>query len=166
MTDKIKKDLIIIGAGINGLSCPSPANGGKPVLTIQAIPMPMENWAHFRNTDRKNYLIEKEKSADLLISIVEKYLIPELRKHIIVKDISTPATFSRYSGSPTGSIYDMAAMPENFGANRLPVKTPIRGLLLPKFAHGVFGAMNSGLQAVDILLKGKVMHGNSRYKKE
>jgi hypothetical protein len=59
----------------------------------------------------------------------------------------------------------MAAVPDNFGANRLPVRTPIKGLLVPKFAHGVFGAMNSGLQAVDILLDGKVMRGNSRYKK-
>lgn len=88
-----------------------------------------------------------------------------MRKHIVVKDISTPATFVRYSGSPTGSIYDMASIPDNFGANRLPVKTPIEGLLVPKFAHGVFGAMNSGLQAIDILLNGKVMHGNSRFKK-
>jgi hypothetical protein len=82
----------------------------------------------------------------------------------VVKDISTPATFVRYSGSPTGSIYDMAAIPDNFGANRLPVVTPIKGLLVPKFAHGVFGAMNSGLQAIDILLDGEVMHGNSRFK--
>ena len=100
-----------------------------------------------------------------MIGIVERYLIPDLKKHIVVRDISTPATFSRYSGSPTGSIYDMAAVPDNFGANRIPVKTPIKGLLLPKFAHGVFGAMNSGLQAIDILLGGKVMHGNSRFKK-
>jgi hypothetical protein len=58
----------------------------------------------------------------------------------------------------------MAATPENFGANRLPLKTPVKGLLVPKFAHGVFGAMNSGLQAVDLLLDGKVMNGNSRFK--
>jgi hypothetical protein len=95
---------------------------------------------------------------------MEKYVIPDLRKHIVVRDIATPATYVRFSGSPTGSIYDMAAVPDNFGANRLPVITPVNGLLAPKFAHGVFGAMNSGLQAVDILLDGKVMHGNSRFK--
>jgi hypothetical protein len=117
-----------------------------------------------RNNDRENYLQQKEKTADLLIGIVEKYLVPGLRQHIVVKDISTPATFVRYSGSPTGSIYDMAAIPDNFGVNRLPVVTPIKGLLVPKFAHGVFGAMNSGLQAIDILLDGEVMHGNSRFK--
>jgi hypothetical protein len=40
-----------------------------------------------------------------------------------------------------------------------------QALLAPKFAHGVFDVMNSGLQAVDILLDGKVMQSNSRYKK-
>jgi phytoene dehydrogenase-like protein len=57
---------------------------------------------------------------------------------IVVRDISTPATFARYSGSHTGSIYDMASVPDNFGAHRLPVVTPVRGLLVPKFAHGIF----------------------------
>ena len=114
--------------------------------------------------DKERYLREKEKTADVLINIVEKYLVPGLRKHIAVRDIATPATYVRYSGSPTGSIYDMAAVPDNFGANRLPVITPINGLLVPKFAHGVFGTMNSSLQAIDILLDGKVLHGNSRFK--
>ena len=146
-----------------GYSCPPPSEREKPILTLLAAPSPVENWTHLRSTDRERYRQEKEKSADLLIGIVEKYLIPDLRKHIVVRDISTPATFARYSGSPSGSIYDMAAVPDNFGANRLPVITPIKGLLVPKFAHGVFGAMNSGLQAVDILLDGKVMQGNSRF---
>ncbi len=148
-----------------GFSCPYPDNGKQPALSIQAIPVPVGKWTHLRNADRAKYIEEKEKMGDLLIGIVEKYLVPGLRRHIVVKDISTPATFARYSGSPTGSIYDMASVPKNFGNNRLPVVTPIHGLLLPKFAHGVFGAMNSGLQAIDILLDGKVMHGNSRFKK-
>jgi phytoene dehydrogenase-like protein len=135
----------------------------KSVLSIQAIPSPMLNWKELREGDRKNYRVEKEKISDLIIALVQKYLIPNLSEHIVVKDISTPATYARYSGSPTGSIYDMASVPQNFGRNRLPVLTPIKGLLLPKFAHGVFGAMNSGMQAVDILLDGAVMGGNSRF---
>ncbi|MGP8080731.1 MAG: phytoene desaturase family protein [Dehalococcoidales bacterium] len=148
-----------------GYSCPPLTDNWKPVLSIQAAPLPVNYWVRLRNADKERYLREKEKSADILISIMEKYLIPDLRKHIVFKDITTPATYVRYSGSPSGSIYDMAAVPDNFGANRLPVITPIKGLLVPKFAHGVFGAMNSGLQAADILLDGKVLHGNSRFKK-
>jgi prolycopene isomerase len=156
---KLAKDCFYIG-----YSCPPPPANKKPVLTIQAAPLPVDRWTHLRNTDKDRYKQEKEKAADSLIDVFEKYLLPDLRKHVVVRDISTPATFARYSGSPSGSIYDMAATPENFGANRLPLKTPVKGLLVPKFAHGVFGAMNSGLQAVDLLLDGKVMNGNSRFK--
>jgi prolycopene isomerase len=148
-----------------GYSCPPLSEKKKSTLTIQAIPVSTENWINLREADRQKYIAEKEKVADMLIDITEKYLVPRLRQHIVARDISTPATFARYSGSPSGSIYDMAAVPENFGANRLPVKTPVKGLLLPKFAHGLFGAMNSGLQVIDILLDGRVMHGNSRLKK-
>ena len=148
-----------------GYSCPPPSDREKPVLSIQSVPVPVNNWVRLRNADPRIYLQEKEKAADVLINIMEKYVIPDLRKHIVVRDIATPATYVRFSGSPTGSIYDMASVPDNFGANRLPVVTPVKGLLAPKFAHGVFGAMNSGLQAVDILLDGKVMHGASRFKK-
>jgi len=103
------------------------------------------------------YLQEKEKAADILINIMEKYVIPDLRKHIVVR-ILHPATYVRFSGSPTGSIYDMAAVPTT--SARIDCRFYAgNGLLAPKFAHGVFGAMNSGLQAVDILLDGKVMHG-------
>lgn len=148
-----------------GYSCPPPEAGKKPVLSIQTIPIPVGDWVHLRDTDRKRYTSEKERVADRMIDIFERYLVPGLRDHIVVRDICTPATYVRYSGSPTGSIYDMASVPANFGANRLPVRSPVKGLLLPKFAHGVFGAMNSGLQAVDMLLNGRVMQGNSRFRK-
>jgi len=46
------------------------------------------------------YIQEKEKAADRLIDIVEKYLIPDLKKNIVVRDISTPARLPDYSGSP------------------------------------------------------------------
>jgi phytoene dehydrogenase-like protein len=138
-----------------GFSCPPLSENKKAPLTIQAIPAAPANWIVWRESDRQRYIMEKERIADIIIDIVEKHLDPDLRKHIITRDISTPATFARYSGSPTGAIYDMAAVPVNFGANRLPVKTPLNGLLLPKFAHGLFGAMNSGLQVIDILLEGR-----------
>jgi all-trans-retinol 13,14-reductase len=148
-----------------GYSCPPLSDREKPVLSLQATPVPLNNWFRLRSAEPAIYLQEKEKAADVLINIMEKYVVPDLRKHIMVRDISTPATYVRYCGSPTGSIYDMASVPDNFGPKRLPVVTPVKGLLTPKFAHGVFGAMNSGLQAADILLDGKVMHGNSRFKK-
>jgi hypothetical protein len=81
----------------------------------------------------------------------------------VVKDISTPATYARYSGSPTGSIYDMASLVTQFGPKRLPMKTPIRNLYQPKFAHGLYGTMMNGVQVVDLILERKFNNGNSLF---
>jgi len=87
-----------------------------------------------------------------------------LSKHIKVLDVSTPATYARYSGSPSGAIYDMAPYTDNFGRSRLKMRTPIKGLYQPKFVHGVFGCLLAGMQVNDMILNRKVMDGNARYK--
>jgi hypothetical protein len=116
-----------------------------------------------RENDYKKYQAEKEKWGDFLIDIAEKYFIPGLKKHIVVKDISTPATYARYSGSPTGSIYDMASLVTQFGPKRLPMKTPVKNLYQPKFAHGLYGTMMNGVQVVDLILERKFNNGNSLF---
>jgi phytoene dehydrogenase-like protein len=142
---------------------PSLITGGKPTLIIRAVPMPPGDWMSLRLTDSGAYLKKKEYWADFCIRLVEKHLVPNLRKHIVVKDVATPATFSRYTGSPTGSIYDMAPYPDNFGRNRLQMRTPVKGLYQPKFSHGILPALLGGMQAVDMILKGKVMKGRVRF---
>jgi phytoene dehydrogenase-like protein len=142
--------------------CPSLAAGGRPVLTVTAQPFPMGEWNNLRKNDRGLYKLEKEKWADFLIGLAEKYLIPGLRKHISVMDISSPATYSRYSGSPSGSQYDMASYVDNFGLKRLSTITPVKGLYQPKFAQGVFGTIHGGLHAVDQIMGRRILNGNSR----
>ncbi len=148
-----------------GVICPSLTTGTKPALTIRVVPLPKGNWVELRNEDYEKYKAEKERWADFFIDLVEKYAVPELKKHILVKDISTPATYSRYSGSPSASIYSMASFADNFGRKRLKMKTPIKGLYQPKFTHGVFGTITGGLQVIDMILNRKVMNGNSRLKR-
>jgi phytoene dehydrogenase-like protein len=147
-----------------GVICPSLTTGGKPNITIRVVPMALAEWTKLREETPAKYKEKKEKLADFFIGLVEKYLIPNLRKHIKVIDISTPATYARYSGSPTGSIYDMAPYPDNFGRTRLKMRTPIEGLFQPRFVHGVFGSLLAGLQVNDMILNGKIMNGNARLK--
>ncbi len=147
-----------------GVICPSITTGGQPNLTIRVSPMALGDWAKLRETDRPKYEEEKKKWGDFFINIVEKYLIPGLRKHILISDISTPATYARYSSSPTGSIFDMAPYTNNFGRTRLKMRTPIKGLFQPKFVHGVFGSLLAGMQVNDMILNRKVMNGNARLK--
>jgi phytoene dehydrogenase-like protein len=145
-----------------GLNYSTLPDGTKPVLTISQMPTPAGHWIHLRESDKKAYTIQKQAMADRFIQIVERYLWPDLRKRIVFTDISSPATYARYSGSPTGSIYDMAATVDNFGASRLKMRTPFRGLYQPKFIHGIFGAVHGGVQAVDMITQGAIMGGRCR----
>jgi len=146
-----------------GVVCPSLTTKGKNTLTIRAVPFGPEKWIEWRKNDIERYKTEKMKWAEFFISLVEKYLVPDLKSHIIVTDVATPATYARYSGSPTGSIYDMASLVTQFGPKRLGLQTPITNLLQPKFAHGLYGSMMGGVQVVDIMLDKKFNGGNSLF---
>ena len=143
--------------------CPSLTTGAKNTITIRCTPFGIGKWPEWRKNDAEKYNVEKEKWGNFFINIAEKYFIPGLSKHIVVKDIATPATFARYSGSPTGSLYDMASIVTQFGPKRLPFKTPVENLYQPKFAHGLYGSMMNGVQMVDMLLDRKFNNGNSLF---
>jgi prolycopene isomerase len=143
--------------------CPSLTTGAKNTVTIRCTPFGRGQWTEWRENDYSRYRAEKEKWADFFINIAEKYFIPGLSRHIVEKDIATPATFARYSGSPTGSMYDMASIVTQFGPKRLPFQTPVKNLYQPKFAHGLYGSMMNGVQMVDMLLDRKFNDGNSLF---
>lgn len=143
--------------------CPSLTTGAKNTITIRCTPFAMNHWKEWRENDYDKYRAEKERWGDFFIGIAEKYFVPGLSKHIVVKDISTPATYARYSGSPTGSIYDMASLVTQFGPKRLPMQTPVVNLYQPKFSHGLYGTMMNGVQVVDLILERKFNNGNSLF---
>jgi phytoene desaturase len=143
--------------------CPSLTTGGKNTLTIRCTPFAMNSWMEWRENDFQRYNDEKQRWGDFFTGIAEKYFVPDLTSHIVVRDISTPATYARYSGSPTGSLYDIASLVTQFGPRRLPMKTPIENLFQPKFAHGLYGTMMNGVQVVDLLLDRKFNNGNSLF---
>jgi all-trans-retinol 13,14-reductase len=146
--------------------CPSIMTGGKPTLIIRVVPVHADYWIQLRKNDYQQYLQEKFDVARFYVHKAEQYMIPGLTNHIIYTDVSTPATYERFLGSPTGSQYDMMPVPNNFGKNRLPTRTPVKGLFVPKFSHGIWPAMQAGLQVVDMITNGRIMNGNSSYKKQ
>jgi len=143
--------------------CPSLTTGAKNTVTLRCTPFALGQWKEWRENDYKKYMQEKMKWGDFFINIAEKYFIPHLSKHIVVKDISTPATYARFSGSPTGSLYDMASLVTQFGPKRLSMITPVKKLYQPKFSHGLYGTMMNGVQVVDLLLDRKFNNGNSLF---
>ncbi len=143
--------------------CPSLTTGAKNTVTLRGVPFGLHRWREWRQGDPGRYRAEKERWGEFFIGIAEKYFIPELSRHIVVKDIATPATYARYSGSPTSSIYDMASLVTQFGPKRLPMKTPVENLFQPKFAHGLYGGMMNGVQVVDLMLDRAFNDGNSLF---
>jgi all-trans-retinol 13,14-reductase len=146
-----------------GVISPSAMTGGKQTLIIHVVPVASAEWIRLKKEDPEKYETEKQRVAGFYIDKAEKYMIPELKKHILFTDISTPATYARYIGSPTGANFDMMPVPENFGKNRLKVRTPVKNLYLPKFSHGIWPAMQGGLQVVDIITGGQIMQGSASY---
>ena len=53
---RLSKDCFYIG-----LSCLLPSSRKNQILSIQASPLPVDNWTHLRKTDRERYLRENKK---------------------------------------------------------------------------------------------------------
>ncbi|MBN2625953.1 MAG: NAD(P)/FAD-dependent oxidoreductase [Spirochaetales bacterium] len=142
---------------------PSALIGGKQTLIIHVTPAAAEDWEELRAQDYDAYRARKKEAARYYIDKVEEYMIPGLKEHIRLTDISTPATYARYLGTKGGANSDMLNVPSNFGMYRLPTRTPVEGLFLPKFSNGIWPSLMAGLQVVDMMTGGAVMEGRSRY---
>jgi phytoene dehydrogenase-like protein len=99
------------------------------MATIQLLAMLpydyMGKWKVGKDGARgKEYAKLKEVVADKLIVSAEK-IIPDLSKHVIVKDIATPLTFERYTLNSEGA--SMGWFPSPGGKMRSQ-KTPIKNL--------------------------------------
>jgi phytoene dehydrogenase-like protein len=143
---------------------PSLYNGSdKQTLVIHATPVTAEPWMTLRDGDPEKYAAAKKEAADHYVALLEKWVIPDLSKHIVLTDVSTPATVGRFLGSPGGSCYDMMPVLSQFGLKRLPLRTPFKGLYHTKFSHGIWPAMHAGLQVIDLITGGSVMNRGARY---
>lgn len=111
--------------------------------------LPEEKAAQW-DKDSKDYQVKKEEIADKLISAIEQTIIPDIRDHIIYKEIATPATFTSYTGSVNGNIYGAAR-----NQWRPTIKSPIEGLFLigaaTKIGAGIEAVVISGTQAADVI---------------
>ena len=107
---------------INSNADPNLAPEGKASVTI----LTYASYHEFPKRGTKEYLEKKKEYAEILINKAEK-VIPNLSKHIIVQDASTPATLERYTSMPEGAIY---SFDQSIDVRRPYFKTPIKGLYL------------------------------------
>ena len=83
--------------------------------------------APFKN--KKFWDLHKEKIAHKMIKKAEE-VIPNLSRHIEVKEIATPYTFYRYTGNSRGAIYGWESSPSQIDKTIMPTETYVEGLYL------------------------------------
>lgn len=98
---------------------------GKGIITIFNLDH-IKNW---EGLSENEYQKKKNKVTDIIIKKIEKYL-PELSKHIVVKELGTPKTMYGYTFNPEGAIYGPSQITEQSGMQRLQTFTPVKGLFL------------------------------------
>ncbi len=87
----------------------------------------LASYDYFKKLQAKSYVEynkEKMKLADRLLDLVEKYYVPDLRKHIAVKTIGTSTTNEDFITAPYGNAYGAHLIPKQIGLMRLKAATP------------------------------------------
>ncbi|NHJ84525.1 MAG: hypothetical protein FK734_03635 [Asgard group archaeon] len=127
-------------------------NGKKTIIVLSFAPYEWnKNWSAENGRERNGeYKALKEEIYNKIIQKLER-VIPEISKHIILKELSTPLTYERYNLVSKGAWYG-----PRFG-QRLPnLQTPIPNLLFAGSnvkGAGVGGSFRSGLETAKYLLE-------------
>ena len=102
----------------------------------------------------KEYLQFKELLTEKMIKTLEKVL-PNVRKHIVHKELGTPITNEYYINTTNGSVYGTEKKLTQIGPFAYKAKSEIKNLYLcgaSIVSHGVAGAGYSGLQTAGEIL--------------
>ncbi len=105
----------------------------------------------------KEYLQFKELLTEKMIKTLEKVL-PNIRKHIVYKELGTPISNEYYINSTRGSVYGTEKKLTQIGPFAYKTKSEIKNLYLcgsSIVSHGVAGAGYSGLQTAGEILNKK-----------
>ncbi len=148
-----------LGISVSTLKDENLVLDGKHILDLIYMPAPYD---YFKKQNKEKYAKLKDDISDRMIEAAE-HVVPGLANHILVKDISTPLTYGRYTGATEGGWYDIDCSPKQANLGRIRNKTPINGLYLTGAktfpGSGMFGATQAGLFTADSILNGKLTRG-------
>ncbi len=130
--------------------CPGLAPENKQIVSVvvslnKAIYKNINDWKSF-----------KESMTSDTINRLEAY-IPDLKKHIEVKESATPKTLERYTSNTNGAAYGWEVAVDQMWDNRLSPKTPIENLYLTghwtKPGPGVCAVVASGWGVANLIME-------------
>ena len=76
---------------------------GKTLFIIQLVTRSYDYWIDLRANDRQAYSKAKTEIGEIIISLLDQRL-GQIRENVDMVDVSTPATYLRYTGNWKGSI--------------------------------------------------------------
>ncbi|MCK5764428.1 MAG: NAD(P)/FAD-dependent oxidoreductase [Bacteroidales bacterium] len=143
---------------------PSAAPEGKGVLTLFAsCDIEYGDFWKTKRDDDGNYVrgsayrAFKKEYADIMIDRVEEMLIPGLRSHIEVLDISTPVTYLRYTGNRDGAIMGFRPNFRNIRKGVAHISTPVKNLFIggqwAELGGGIPNAVKAGMNSALLVIK-------------
>ena len=136
---------------------PGLAPPGRQILEI-ATHAPHAEWRALRDRDPRAYQRAKKKLREHLLDVIEARFIPDLRDHVDVFAMGTPATNERFVHAPFGNSYGAALTPGQVHSARQPVKTPLENLWLCNATAGwpsVGGTVGAGRRLARRLIAGR-----------
>ena len=149
-------DSMGFGMAVSTLKDKQMVPDGKHILDLIYMPAPYQ---YFERDKREEYIGLKEDISERMIQAAE-HIIPDLGKHVLIKDVSTPLTYERYTGAIEGGWYDIDCSPKQA---RIKNKTPIRGLYLTGAktipGSGMYTSILAGLCTADSILQGRLTRG-------
>lgn len=104
---------------------PTLAPEGKTVVSLSYYTMAGDYWINLRGSDKAEYDRRKNEFAKLMIDALDEKL-GHIKEHIEETDITTPATYHRYTGNFRGSVQGW--LPGKNMAAGTPVKPYLPGL--------------------------------------
>lgn len=139
-------------------SCRALAPSGACGLEIfTVVPPETDGWHRGRVKDGAAYDRIRKVLEGRVMEVAAR-LLPELGAQVSSIESATPATFSRFLGSPDGAAYGLALTSDQVGSRRPDLRTEIGGLWLvgggTRFGHGVAGALRSGRACAALMAAG------------
>ncbi len=104
---------------------PTLAPEGKTVVSVSFYTTAGDYWIMLRNADKTSYDVLKNDFANIIINALDEKL-GDIKSYIEERDITTPATYHRYTGNHGGSVQGW--LPGKNLIASTPVKPDLAGL--------------------------------------
>lgn len=120
-----------------------------------------ERWSETRRGKRAADYRDFKKDIEERMLAQAKRHKPELFKHLVYHELSTPLSTTFFTRAPMGAIYGLEATPKRFLNSRLRTRTPIKNFYLSGgdvATLGVMGALMGGVLAAGTIDKRVLRH--------